>query len=1171
VFRIDKDSLYHTGLYFSYDDNSGVITISPTNMLTTQSPIQSTYHNFSLTFGQLQWKKGEDEMIFSAPIGSSQSRAIFESNNFFNENEFDNLMGRDEQHPLFAVANYTRSIKTKEFKVDEFARFIRKNNEQTRVHILRLAMLGYVLYDAESGVVRTLSKLYDAIRARGKFIDYDVLKFSSNVSSGANATLNLSSLEMAIRGVENVSISDSQNVFIYPSRKEIILKKNRSFVFDGIVRAGVFTIHGKKFSFNYEQFKINSNNIDSLNLDYQSKDIDYYGKKILKRVTSTLEVISGEIDIDKPNNKSGLEKNEEYPIFKSTSNAYVYYDDKTTFNGVYKRDKFYFKIDPFTFTGINNFDNKSLNFTGVFHSADIFAPIKDTLILRPDNSLGFRRVFPAEGYAVYKGKGRFYNRIDLSNVGLRGEGKIAYITTTTTADEIFFFPDSMSTKSKQFSIARQDAGITYPEVIGNEHRIKWYPYKDQLLVSKGKDPFLMFGNQTKLTGNIKVEPLGLIGDGLIDMGKAKLQSNKYEFNAFDFKTDLASISFNIVNKEDIGFASPQVKANINFNSQTGEFSKVGDRIFASINPLLYNAYLNGFIWEMGNNELTINTPSPLKANAIQNFYVSGMPKRDSLLSGTLFYSFHQDEDSLFFFSSKAKYNLNQPNIKADSVKSLRIADAIVYPYQQKVEVDIQKRMVPLIKSKIVANSIQKKHLVYDAGVKIVSRKKYLASGTINYVDENNTFFPLKLDKIEPDLQGNTYAQTNINEVDSFKLSPQIGFIGNVEIFAQNPLWLFNGGARPIHSCIQSRSSNVQFKSFIDPKNIFIPVSAQPQNVNQNYLISGSIVKVDSIHLYPGFLSGRKEYNDNILVKSEGYLHFNKSRGRFMIGSKEKILNPDTTGNLIGLSKELCMLFSEGQVDLPINLGQIKHSASGNLSHILADTTTLTLDLVLSLDFHFNEQSLAAMSADFIAQPVQSGSDLNRIVYKKYLNQKLGSQEAKKAINQISLFGKLTDYPKELQNTINFSDIKMRWDQKNTSFVSYGKIGVGSIGNVQINKKVDGFVELLKRNTGDWMMIYLQLSPEKYYVFYFVRGSLLVSSHDPLFTDPIKAMKAKDRTVKVKLGQIPYNFVVGTRRELQLAKERYNQLLGIKTETTEEEVVPEEKTETEEKGAEGNGL
>ncbi|MDD2550717.1 MAG: hypothetical protein PHD00_11550, partial [Bacteroidales bacterium] len=516
-FQLKTDSLYHTGLGFSYNNNSKLITIAPTNLLTTQSPILSTYHNFSITFAQLQWKLGEEEVIFSAPMGSSQSRAIFESNNFFNEDTFDQIMGRDEQHPLFAVANFTSRIKSKEFKVEQFAQFLRKSKEQVRIQVMHLAMQGYLLYEFETGDVIVLPKLYDAIRAKGKFIDYDVLKFSSLVESGDNARLNLNTFEMAIKGVENVSVSDSQNVFIFPINNELTLKKNRNFEFSGEVKAGMFVMYGKEFNFNYEDFKINSRLIDSLSLNYQTDDIDFYGKRVLNKVTSMLKVISGEVLIDKPNNKSGLVSHKEYPIFNSDGESYVYYDDRSIHNGVYKKENFYFEVNPFTFYSINDFEVDDMIFTGVLYSADIFAPLSDTLILRPDNSLGFKRTFPPDGFAIYKGKGRFYNQLDLSNQGLKGKGSFDYITSTAASDDIDFFPDSLSTQSNEFTISQQISGIQFPSVHGEKHTIKWYPYTDILHANKGSEPFTMFNNEAKLTGNLTLTPLGLTGDGLLDM------------------------------------------------------------------------------------------------------------------------------------------------------------------------------------------------------------------------------------------------------------------------------------------------------------------------------------------------------------------------------------------------------------------------------------------------------------------------------------------------------------------------------------------------------------------------------------------------------------------------------------------------------------------------------
>lgn len=1141
-FRLENDSLFHTGLNFNYNDDIRTVTIAPTEFLTTQSPMLSTYHNFSIKFGQLVWNIDKEEMTFGAPVGSSLGRAFFESNNYFNEQDFDALIGRDEQHPLFAIANFTNRIRSRNFNVEDFSRFVRKSVEQTRIQIMRMAMLGYVFYEFEAGEVQVLPKLYDAIRARGEFIDYDVLKFSSTIENTPNVRLNLNTFEMAINGVENVFVSDSQNVFLYPARRQLTLKKNRNFAFDGVVRAGLFTFYGNDFNFDYETFSLQLASIDSLNIDYQTDDFDFYGRRVLKKVTSTLENITGEILIDKPNNKSGLKMNEEYPIFSSTKNSFVYYDDKTIHNGVYDRENFYFEIYPFTFYNLNKFEFKDMNFKGIFYSADIFAPIEDTLILRPDNSLGFRRESPASGYAVYQGRGKFYNRIDLSNTGLRGDGRIDYITSSTTSDDLYFFPDSMRTQSKEFTIARQDAGIQYPQVIGGQHLIKWYPYQEQLYAYKGQQPFKMFHDQALLTGNLILEPLGLVGDGLMDMRKARLRSKQYAYNAIDFKTDLASVEFDNTITNELAFSSKELKAWVNFEAREGAFSKTGESIFADLPPMMYQSHMDMFTWAIDQNELTMATATRQEALEKERFVVSRMVDRDTLPSGSLFYSLHRDEDSLYFISPRAKYSLSQLNIKADSVRYLLVADAIIQPHRQRVEVDAKNRMLPLRQSKITANFTERFHNIYDAVVSVPSRKRYFGTGTIDYVDERDSIQPVKLKEIGVDNRGSTFAKGTLTQPDNFKLSPHFGFVGDFDLFAMDKFWVFDGGAQPIHPCVPIRSSNIKFKAQINPESVLIPFSERPQNINNVNLISGSVITVDSIHLYPAYVSGRKEYSDRTLVNAHGYLRFNSNRSRFQIGSLEKFENPELPGNIVSLTKDHCMLFSEGVVDIPVNLGQIKHFTTGNLSHSLPDSI-LNMDVVMSLNFLFNQVSLQAMASEILQIPSLPVVDLNRRIYSNHLLERLSYNEAQTAINQIRLFGTMTEIPNDMESTISFSEIRMRWDHQNRSFVSVGKLGIGTLGNTQVNRKVDGFVEIIKRNTGDWMMVYIELSPEKYYVFYYVRGSLQVSSHNSMFTDPINAMKNRDRRVRVKAGQIPFNFLVGTRRELQRARERYAELTG----------------------------
>jgi hypothetical protein len=1142
-FRIDNDSIFHSGLGFSYNDATQTISLQPTDFITTKSPISSSYHKFSFTFNELTWNIKQDIINFGAPTGSSSSRSYFESNNFFNETEFDDLMGLDEQHPLLGIANYTRSIRSRTFDARGFARFMRKSEEQTRIMLMRTAMMGYIYYDAETGEAQANPKLFDAIRARGKQIDYDVIRFSSSSPDrNPNATINLSSLEMTVRGVENVSVSDSQNVFFYPNRRQITLKKNRNFAFDGVIRAGLLTLYGKDFNFDYSSFSFKLNSIDSLNIDFQTDQYDFYGRKVLNRVTSTMENITGEIYIDNPNNKSGLIKYKEYPIFKSTKESFVYYDDKSIHNGIYKRTNFYFEVYPFTFKSINSFSRAEMNFEGKLYSAEIFAPIQDTLILRPDNSLGIINVTPPEGIAIYQGKGRYYNRIDLSNKGLRGRGELTYITSRTTSDDLYFFPDSMGTISKEFNITRQDAGIQYPDLKGKQHIVKWQPYNDKLMVYRGDTPFDIFLGQSKLTGNLLLDPLGLTGNGLVDLTKARLRSKLFSFNAIDFKSDATSVELDVPGTERLAFSTDIARADVNFLSRKGEFSKVNKSIFAQLPGIQYESHLDLLTWEMDQNELTLKTPAPQRVDEIEKFYVPKMVDRDTIPSGSLFYSVKSLEDSIYFFAPKAKYSLSSPNLKADSVNYIIIADAIIHPYRKKIEIDAQKRIVPLKQSVIYANYTQRYHRIYNATITIPSRKAYIASGTINYVDERDSIQKVFLNEIKVD-KGNTYAQTVLTEPDSFKLSPQFAYMGSIDLFANDKYWTFTGGVKPLHNCSQINSSWLKFKSTIDPQNIFIPISDKPLNLNLVNLLTGSIISTDSIHLYPSLVSGRKYFSDKPLIAAEGVLHYSHKNNRFLVGPQHKIANPDTTGNIIGLSKDFCLLFSEGTLNFPVNLGQVKNFASGSTIHKLADST-LSMDLAIAFDFHFNQNSLTAMASDIVATQYLGNVDLSSKTFDRYLQLRTDPKDAAIVRNQIKLFGSISQITKGLESTITFADVRFRWDQKNRSFVSVGKLGIGSVGNIQVNKKVDGFIEIIKRPSGDWMTIYIQPSSDKYYFFYYVRGSMQVGSHSPLFTDPIKQMKSRDRKVKVKLGQIPYNFTIASKREITKLQERYRAILGL---------------------------
>lgn len=71
----------------------------------------------------------------------------------------------------------------------------------------------------------------------------------------------------------------------------------------------------------------------------------------------------------------------------------------------------------------------------------------------------------------------------------------------------------------------------------------------------------------------------------------------------------------------------------------------------------------------------------MRQDAVQDgeFTVTRMADKDTLPSGSLFYSVQAEEDSLYYFSPRSNYNLGTAELKSDSVKYILVADAVIYP------------------------------------------------------------------------------------------------------------------------------------------------------------------------------------------------------------------------------------------------------------------------------------------------------------------------------------------------------------------------------------------------------------------------------------------------------------------------------------------------------------
>ena len=1123
---IGKDSIYHPFLGINYTSKDNTISLNRTEDFESQSPFYNNYHKVEMNFDQLRWNLDANEILFKGREGAASSLANFQSDNLFDARTYVRLQGIDETNPLALLRRYSEIAFSISFRGIDFARFIRTQHNQVQQMLKRLSNMGFIIYDIDDDIVTLRQKLYDWVYASVDYIDYDVINLVSETQAPLeNGSLNLTTYDLTINGITSIRLSTAQNVGIFPRYSKIILKRNRSFQFDGVIDAGLFNIHGEQFYFNYDSFRLDLQDIDSLSLKIKSEALDAYGRATLQNISSNIEDMTGELLIDKPDNKSGRNDYPHYPVFTSTENSFVFYDDHSIQGGVYKKDDFYFEIYPFSFDSLDNFSKTGLKLNGRFVSANIFPEIEQTLLIQDDQSLGFRHKTDSSGLNLYNGKGRYYDYINMSNQGLIGTGKFEYLTSWGRSESIMFHPDSMFAVLSEFEIQQQLAGIQYPQVNSTENNITFYPYQDQLAVYKGSEPFTILNDSTFLDGDLILTSKGLEGSGKMDLTNSLLVSDNFKYQSNAFNSDTANFRLKSLNTDGFTLITDNVNAHVDFESRSGLFQTNEEFTLVEFPENNYISRLDLFAWNMDKTELEMGVKSGGEGTPKTYLTLDG----EEELIGPRYISIDSEQDSLSFVSNNAVYDYKMNTIRASSVTFIKVADAYIYPKNGEIIVKPDGYIQKLEEAIILVNRQLKLHTMYNSAVNIQGKYRYSGTGYYDYIDETGERQSIFFDDIQVDDSVNTYANGMIPETQNFTLSPYYIFQGKAKLIAKNPFLTFNGGVKLVHSCDQVEFNYIKFESEINPADIYIPIPAQPLDINMNSLYSGIFITRDSSHIYPAFFTARKLPSDKLIITADGFLNYDKKTEEYRIASREKLADQRLPGNYLRLPANSCVEYGEGDIDLGIRLGQVSVSSYGDVEHeILAEKTSV--GATISLDFLMSEDAFEIMVHDIDSLQGLEAFNLADPKYNKRISDIIGQRQNEMLQAELGLYGKYQNIPKELIHTLFFTNVDFTWNQDTRSYRSTGKIGLGSITDHQIYKLVDGYMELSKRRSGDLFDVYMQLDRNIWYYFAYTRGVMHVLSSNPAFNLTVGELKTKQRQLKTKRDEEPYIFIVSTGRK-----------------------------------------
>ncbi len=1151
TFYLDKDSIHHPGLKFNYNFKKREVILTRNKENTGRAPYVDTYHGLDMLVGKIVWNMNKPKLELKP--GPIQKIGYFESAEFYSQDRYVDLQKMDDVNPLVAVRRFIRNnANYNEVYAEDFASFMRMSIPATHKYLLRLAFDGFIDYDIDNDKFVAKEKLYHYLKASVGKKDYDILALVSE-SDNKNGEISLLNYNFKMDGVYQIFLSDSQDVVVFPKNGQINVQKNRDFSFDGRVNAGLFHFYGSNFFFSYKNFKIDLNNVERLQMHVKSKtELDKYGKPILIPVQSPIYDIQGDLLIDKPFNKSGIKKAPEYPIFNSKKKSYVYYDSPNIQNGAYHRDDFYFQVYPYTFDSLDNLTRKSLVFDGYFNSAGILPGFEEKIRLRPDYSLGFVKNTPPEGTPVYQGKGNLKGVIDLSNQGLLSSGELKYINSITKSDEITLLPELFKATNAKFDNPKTSGSPEYPLVEGKGVDVNWYVNRDSLVTESVEKPIKMYNDKTSLKGQLILQPNGMFGKGLIDLTKAEITSKLYKFKENVFDSDTAD--FRLKEEDGIGgfdFKTNNVNAHVDYIEKKGVFKSNGEGSFTEFPKNKYICFMDEFSWYMDGETIEMSASEKAQAHIKSNEDLGPILEEDVELSGSQFISVHPKQDSLNFIAPSATYNIRTKLISAKGVQYMRVADAIIYPKEGVVEVEKEAVMRTLKESKIVANSATKYHTIYNASTKIHGRRLYQSSGDYDYYSADSVKQVIHFDEIGVDSTMQTYGKGKVAITDDFTFSPQFAYNGKVNLYSNKEYLMFKGYTKIAHNCERTKPQWFMFESEIDPNEILIPIKSPLKGINGGFLHASLMITNDSTHIYPAFLTKHEKYSDTEIIPAEGFLKFDKSEGKYMIASKDKLDEPSLPGNFISMHHNVCNVYSEGLVNLGTDFGRFKVNSAGNANQNANGESTV-LNLVSFLEFFFNDKCLNIMAKDL--ETAMDGFDPQDFYYNA-ITELVGEKDAEAYIAQLSL-GNIKKYPKKLEKGMVLSELKLRWNQKKRAYESEGQIGVGNILKKQINRLIDGHVQIKKKRSGDEFYLYLEPFEGVWYYFHMSRNVLKVVSSNEEFNTILREMKPGDRKLKAEKKEKPYSFYPGTEGM------RKKFLKQFENEEYEEEEDTEENTEEE---------
>lgn len=1095
-FFTGNDSIYHprVKLYYYPHKREMSVMIRKGNEAT---PFNNSYHRIQINAEVFKWHIGEDSVDFDIVTAKSLIPVTVASEDYFNDHRYRKLSGSFDFHPISIAVYFAKKYGVTDFNYADLVQEYKLNERLVFAAMVQLEQYNFVVFNEKSGHVTVLDKAYLYYDAAARKRDFDNLYIPSKLEGLPNISMNLDSMQLLVRGVNDFYMTTDFKVRVKPTDKEVKVLRNRQLLFDGEIEAGDFDYKGKDFVFDYDGFLIDMANIDSIRLQLTLPDslASEPGEK--KQLQNHLTETSGVLYLNEPSDRSNKNQSDHYPYFESESEAIVYFDGEEVLDGAYDKSV-RFIIPPLEVDDIDREDATSLQFPGMFNSGGIFPDFEDTLHIMPDNSLGFVHEIPEEGYNLYGTPARTYENITLSSAGMRGQGKIDFLNATLFSEDFIYYPDSVTADGYFGSIEPGQVGsASFPQAELGSFRMYWLPKKDSMFLRTIDDPFNFYNATAQLTGAANVTQQGVYGYGSLLTRGSIAESDNLSFQELTYSATHAD--FRVLSDDPEKPAMAGNDINLFFDLTTNTADVHPERVGVAAISFPYaqmKTSITNATWFLEDSIITMTKPE------------------DISLEDTYFYSTRSELDSLAFNGEKAIYDIKSYELDVQGIPYILTADAKIIPEGNETTILADSRLQTFTNAEIIFEYPEAYHYLTKGVIDIQSRNSF--SGTALYM------LPIEEDTFEIKMSSFYLEERFLpgGEIDSISVSNGLvsksahvdiapGFLyqGGVTLKAYKQALELSGFVKPDFKSLPDHDFWVSYERTGDEVDIYIDMSSavfengDPAIAGLHYGTSGKV--------YHTFLEGRFSPADDDFFLAEGTLSFDEESHTFKIEEDGKSTGERYEGQTFYYSDSSQSVIFEGQANFLAPERNLIGVNSSVLGFGNRATNEFEADVFFTMDFKLDKVLMEPMALDLIDIIERLGNppanDLSLEAMLKIAN--IIGEDATKKYEKGSFkdYIPLFEAAPVLDQNLVISGVKMVWNDERNAWHNTTKLAVSHVNDQDINAKMDGFIEFGRDDTGGEVMnVFIQAAPGSWYYFNYQENSLLIFSSNKAFNEQVGA-------------------------------------------------------------------